>query len=228
MITETALTADLGDLLRFDEEDPTRLASRENSRLEYKESFNWANRAKYGKTLAAFANASGGYIVFGVQDSPRRLVGLNDEKFDKIDSARLSEYLNSAYAPELEWELFSIHFGEARLGVLYVASAKEKPVVSLKYDQEGIRESDIYYRYRGRSQLIRYPELQRLLLERQQRERNSWLDHLSRVSRIGVENVGVLDLVDGELSGRGGRLLVSSDLLEKVQFIPRRALRRNW
>lgn len=60
MTTETALTMELHGLLRLDEDDPARLASRENSRLEYKESFNWANRAKYGKTLAAFANVSGG------------------------------------------------------------------------------------------------------------------------------------------------------------------------
>lgn len=64
MTTETALTIELKNLLRLDEGDPTRLASRENSRLEYKESFNWGNRAKYGKILAAFANASGGFIVF--------------------------------------------------------------------------------------------------------------------------------------------------------------------
>ena len=219
MTTEATLTTQLRGLLRLDADDPTRLASRENSRLEYKESFNWTNRAKYGKTLAALANASGGFIIFGVQDSPRRLLGVNDENFDAIDSARFSAYLNSAYAPELEWELFSTHFGGVRLGVLYVALAKERPVVSLKDDREGIREADIYYRYRARSQRIRYPELQRLLLERQHRERESWLDHLARVGRIGVENVGVLDLIEGELSGRGGRLLVSSDLLEKVQFI---------
>ena len=219
MTTEAVLAVEVQGLLRLDVDNPTRLTSRENSRLEYKERFNWANRAKYGKTLAAFANASGGFIVFGVQDSPRHLVGVNEENFDALDPADVSAYLNSAYAPELEWEAFSTRLGGVRLGVLYVAPAKDRPVVSLKNDQGGVQESDIYYRYRGRSERIRYPELNRLLLERQQRERDSWLDHLSRVGRIGVENVGVLDLIDGELSGRGGRLLVSSDLLEKVQFI---------
>ena len=88
-------------LLHLDADNPTRLTSRENSRLEYKERFNWASRAKYGKTLAAFANNAGGFIVFGVQDSPRHLVGVNEEHFDAVDSAEVSEYLNSAYAPEL-------------------------------------------------------------------------------------------------------------------------------
>ena len=219
MVTEAALIAEVQGLLRLDANNPTRLTSRENSRLEYKERYHWANRAKYAKTLAAFANASGGFIVFGVKDSPRELTGLNEENFDALNPADFSAYLNSAYAPELEWEVFTTQLGGVRLGVMYVAPPRERPVVSLKNHGEGIREADIYYRYRGRSERIRYPELQRLLLERQQRERDSWLDHLSRVGRIGVENVGVLDLVEGELSGRGGRLLVSADLLEKVQFI---------
>ena len=69
MATEAELVRELQDLLHLDPENPTRLTSRENSRLEYKERFNWASRAKYGKTLAAFGNNAGGFIVFGVQDS---------------------------------------------------------------------------------------------------------------------------------------------------------------
>ena len=66
-------------------------------------------------------------------------------------SNQLSAYLNPAYAPELEYEVFSTHFGGVRLGILYVASAKERPVVSLKDDNKAdIRESDIYYRYRAK------------------------------------------------------------------------------
>ena len=220
MATEAELVRELQDLLHLDPDNPTRLTSRENSRLEYKERFNWASRAKYAKTLAAFANNAGGFIVFGVQDSPRHLVGVNEENFAAVDSAEVSEYLNSAYAPELEWEMFSIRVSGVRLGVLYVACAADRPVVSLRNDnREGIREADIFYRYRGRSARIRYPELRRLLLERQERERASWLSLLSKVGRIGVENVGILDLIDGQLSGPGGSLLISSELLEQVQFI---------
>lgn len=220
MATETELVREVRDLLHLDADNPTRLTSRENSRLEYKERFNWGSRAKYGKTLAAFANNAGGFIVFGVQDSPRHLVGVNEETFDALNPADVSAYFNSAYAPELQWELFTTHVSGVRLGVLYVASAADRPVVSLRNDhREGIREADIFYRYRGRSERIRYQQLQRLLLERQQRERDSWMNLLSKVGRIGVENVGVLDFVGGQLSGPGGHLLVSSELLDKVQFI---------
>ena len=212
------LIGQLNELLRVDAENPQRLISRENSRLEYKGRFNWANRDKYGKTLAAFANNAGGFIVFGVSDSPRSLIGVNEDRFDSLDPATVSAYLNSSYAPELEWEVSSTDIGGVRLGFIYVAPAKTRPVVSLK-NSKGVREADIYFRYRGRTERIRYPELQKLLTERQQVERDYWMEHLSRVARIGVENVGVLDLVSGQLSGRRGRLLVSSDLLDRVKFI---------
>ena len=206
-------------LLRLDQSSPDRLVSRENSRLEYKEIFNWSNRAKYAKTTATFANHNGGFIVFGVKDSPHDLVGVNTDRFDGLDPSQVAGYLNSAFAPEIEWEAFRIEIAGIQLGVLAVRPTVARPVMCIKNDGSELREADIYYRYRGRSERIRYPELQHLLVASQERERDSWLKHLSKVARIGVENVGVVDLIDGELSGPGGRLLVSSELLEKVQFI---------
>ena len=49
---------------------------RENAFIEFKEAFNWANRAAYAKAMAAFANRNGGCLIFGVSDNPTRLVGL--------------------------------------------------------------------------------------------------------------------------------------------------------
>ena len=174
---------------------------------------------KYAKTMAAFANCEGGFIVFGVKDSPRDLIGVNSQRFDNLDPAQVTEYLNSTFSPELHWEAFDINIAGIRLGVFYIAPAPEKPVVCIKTDANVLRDADVYYRYRGRSERIRYPELQRILHERQQRERDAWFDLLSRVARIGIENIGVLDFVDGSLSGGHGRVLISKDLLEQVRFI---------
>ena len=206
-------------LLRLDPSNPGRLVSRENSRLEYKETFNWSNRAKYAKTMAAFANHIGGFIVFGVKDSPHDIVGVNVDRFDGLDPSQLAGYLNSAFAPEIEWEAYRIEIAGFQLGIVAVRPTVAKPVMCVKNDGSELREADIYYRYRGRTERIRYPELQRLLIASQERERDAWLKHLAKVARIGVENIGVVDLFDGEFSGPGGRLLVSSELLEKVQFI---------
>ena len=48
-----------------------RIKCRERNDLEYKESFNSSNFAKYAKTMASFANNCGGYIVFGKMSSKK-------------------------------------------------------------------------------------------------------------------------------------------------------------
>ena len=215
----SSLQRELQKLLRCDPSNSGRLVSRENKRLEYKETFNWGSRRKYAKTMAGFANNDGGFIVFGVKDSPHDLVGVDTTRFDELDPAEVTGYLNERFAPEIEWESFRIEISGVQLGIIAVTAAFVKPIVCIRDDGSELREADIFYRYRGRSQRMRYPELQRLLEERQKREREAWFRHLSRVARIGVENVGVLNLIDGELSGSAGRLTLGEDLLEKVQFI---------
>ena len=56
------------------------LKQRESSTIEFKESFNFGNMPKYSKTMAAFANNKGGYILFGIKDSPRELIGTDKDK----------------------------------------------------------------------------------------------------------------------------------------------------
>ena len=206
-------------LLKLDPNHPDRLASRENSRLEYKQSFNWGSRAAYAKTMAAFANNAGGFIVFGVKNSPHELAGLTSDRFDRIDPARITEYLNARFAPELDWEMFRIALVGFRLGVVAVAPAAEKPVVCVRDDGNDLREADIYYRYRGRSERIRYAELHRLMAQNRSQERSALLKHLRKIIRVGPENVGVLDLIDGELSGHRASLLLPEHLLSQIQFI---------
>lgn len=56
------------------------LYHREGQELEFKEQFNLAGLADYFRDFAAFANNRGGYLIFGVKDSPRIPVGLSDSK----------------------------------------------------------------------------------------------------------------------------------------------------
>jgi predicted HTH transcriptional regulator len=62
-----------------------RLISRESGWLEFKESFNWNAKDKYAKSMAAFANNKGGFIVFGIKDKPRDLVGLRSNNFEEVE-----------------------------------------------------------------------------------------------------------------------------------------------
>ena len=73
------LSADiLTNLFRTSPKDPLRIINREGSTIEFKESYSHANMAQYFKTIAAFANNSGGYIIFGkLFKNPRCQAGWN-------------------------------------------------------------------------------------------------------------------------------------------------------
>lgn len=79
------------------------LKSRESNTVEFKESFNKNSTAKYAKTMAAYSNNRGGYIIFGVKDKPRRIIGLKNDNFDNINQEQFSEVINSLFAPAMNW-----------------------------------------------------------------------------------------------------------------------------
>jgi len=163
-------------------------------------------------------NASGGYLVYGVKDKPRTLIGLKSDAFDSLDPAKLTQTLNSILAPEIEWDPLSYVVKGKKIGIIYIHEALTKPVLCLKSTKE-VQEGAIYYRYRGRSEKIKYPELRQLLDNERQKERELWTHTLQRMGRIGIENVGILNSISGEVSGREGSFLISEDLLPKIRFI---------
>ena len=89
----------------------------------------------YARTMAAFANARGGYIIFGVADNPRIAVGLDGsarDAFDNLDQAKLTAGLNDIFSPELHWELGLVEVAGVTLGAIYAFEADDKPVVAKK------------------------------------------------------------------------------------------------
>jgi hypothetical protein len=211
-------TATLDEIFKFDSDNNERLSSRESGRLEFKEAFHFGSADEYAKTMAAFANAAGGYLVYGVKDKPRILIGLKSDAFDNIDPAKMTQTLNSILAPEILWDPLVIKISGKRVGIIYIHEALTKPVLCLKTTKE-VQEGAIYYRYHGRSEKIKYPELRQLLDNMRQKERELWMHTLQRMARIGIENVGLLNSTTGEVSGKEGSFLISEELLSKIQFI---------
>lgn len=198
---------------------PNRLTSRESSQYEFKESFNWNNRSKYAKTMAAFANKDGGYIIFGIQDSPKNLVGLKNNDFETLDEERITEYLNSMFSPEIIWSKQIYELNGLNFGVLYTSESNVKPVVCKKNDGSELKESDIYYRYNGRSEKIKYPELARLIEREREKEKLLWLRHIEKIANIGPNSIGILDINGGVIEGAAGTLLLDEKLLNEIAFI---------
>ena len=200
---------------------PDRLISRESGWLEFKEAFVFTNLGKYIRTAAAFANAKGGYIVYGIENSPHTLIGLKDDRFSKLDPAKLTEYLSEHFDPEVEWEAHIHEVDGKEYGLLYFCESRNKPVICRKGTDDGksLKEGEIYYRYKGRTQTIRYAELKELIEERRKHEQLLWFKHLKEIARVGINEAGVFDLRSGKVSGTGGHFFIDESLLSQVSFI---------
>lgn len=207
---------------------PNRLIKREDKNHEFKTSFNMANMAMYMKTIAAFANNEGGYIIFGVQDKPHIMLGLDDKalgRFSSLPVEKFTQHLQEYFAPDIEWTHCVYEYKSLSFGIIYIYPAKVKPVICKKSNDGGnnpkyaLKESDIYYRYGGRTERIKYPELQRIIDEKRAKEEHQWMRFLINASRIGVENACIMDITKGEISGAGGKIVIDEDLLKKIAFI---------
>jgi hypothetical protein len=222
--------------------DSGYLKSRESNTIEFKESFNKGNTAKYAKTMAAFANNRGGYIVFGVKDTPREVVGLKNNNFENLNQEDFTDAINSLFAPSLEWECGTfvlqtqmitrkangedeIIVMDKQIGWIYTEEAEYKPVIAQKGDNgEKILSGDVYYRYRARSERIKYAEMNHIVEVRAAREREGLLKFLEVARKSGTANLGIINYSNGKASTPYGvdvaldHKLVTQ-VLKKAKFI---------
>lgn len=206
------------DLLKFAGVSGFKLLSREGTSLEFKESFNWGEKDSYAKTVAAFANAKGGSLIFGVKNNPRELTGLRSNSFEDLDEAKIAEYLNSVLSPEIQFEKTVENLRGKTIGVLRIYKSERKPVVAIKNGKE-IKEGEIYYRYNARTDKVKYAEMRSLLEEIQMQERNFWKQMFERIAQIGTDNIAVMDVAEGIIEGKGGTVVIDEKLLSKLKFI---------
>lgn len=205
-------------IFRFKSEESTRIITRESTKIEFKESFNWANRSKYAKTMAAFSNAKGGHIIFGVTNSPREAKGLLSQKFENTDEEKITSYLNEHFSPEIKWNKETVTIRGKEFGLIYIFESENKPIVCTKNDREN-KETDIYYRYNGRSERIKYPELKSILIQEREKEKLLWMDHISKIASIGADNIAMLDLNKGAFDVSGKNIFIDENILQEINFI---------
>ena len=202
--------------------NPDRVGSRECGWLEFKESFGWNSLSKYLKSSAAFANTKGGYIIFGIGNRPHTLIGLKEvslKMFDGVDPEKLSNHFNNHFSPEIQRDINQFELQGKTFGILYIYECEDKPVLCSKNAGSDIKEGDIYYRYRGRTERIKYPELKSILDIKREKEQKIWMQHFSNIARIGVQDAGIFDLQSGVVTGSGGTLLIDESLLNQLSFI---------
>ena len=211
----------IGELLK--QKADGNLYHREQKDLEYKESFNLGGFAEYFRDFVGFANNSGGYIIFGITNSPRKLKGLSKnsfEQFAKIDEERISGFINEHFAPYVDWEMNAINIGNKNFGIFYVHQALRKPVICKKGDDKQVlKNGEVYYRYAGRTEVIQYSELANIIEGRIKENNEQWLSKVKRIGESGPENIGILDTIKGTIEANRGTLLIDQDLVKELNFI---------
>lgn len=195
------------------------LTHRENQRLEFKESFGFHSLPAYAKTMAAFSNNQGGVILFGVSDNPRKPVGLQNDNFENADPAKITVGLNEYFSPEIIWDMSTFEHNGLKYGVISVQEAMVKPVICKKNGNE-LKEGEIYYRYRGRKETIKYPEIQKIFDENREKERKSWMEHIEKIAKVGPHNIALIDIVRGSIGSESGKeIVIDKKLLKEIKFI---------
>lgn len=210
----------LQSLIRLKDGSTDTLHLSETDRIECKETLHLRgeSRAKFARTIAGFANARGGYLLFGVKDD-MTVVGVPSEQLAAFDGAILNGFLGEMFTPAPTWEATEHQVADKTILVLHVREARNKPVICTKNADQSLKEAEIYYRYPSETRRIKYAELVGILEERSKATERRWADVLRHVEAAGVENIAVLDTHSGEVVGRGGKFLIDEGLIPKLKFI---------
>jgi hypothetical protein len=146
------------------------------------------------------------------------LVGLATNNFDDTDEAKITQYLNGTFSPEIEFEKSVHDVRGKKVGILLIHSSKRKPVIAIKDDVD-IKQGEVYYRYIARSEKIKFPELRKILDQIQENERKHWMALFERIATIGAENTAIMNVASGKIDGSGGTVVIDHKLLPKLRFI---------
>lgn len=205
--------------------DSGYLFHREGQELEFKEQFNFSSLADYFRDFSAFSNNKGGYLVFGVQDSPRIPNGLSAnalDQFEKIDPEKITGFLLNIFSGNIDWEQAVFKIDNKHFGVFRIYKTPTKPIIAKKDEGKDqiIKNGEIYFRYGGRTQKIQFPELEALINKRVEQNNNQWLDLMSKIGKAGPENAAILDTEKSVIEKENSKILVVDEkLASQLKFI---------
>lgn len=201
----------------------------ESDRHECKENFGFKYAGKWLRAVAALANNSGGYIVFGVKDKSvsggkldsdsYKVIGLTGAEFDHADPVDFTKLLKSTFDPTPNIEVSTVKVGTVNVGVMYVHQHTSRPIISQRGDGKEIKEGDIFFRYPGQSSRIKYSDLRGIFDDRDRQAREQILPMVERLLKLGPQNAMVADLSNGVLASSHRSIVIGEELLDKIKFI---------
>ena len=201
------------------------LDDRESEELEFKEQFSLSGLPDYYKSFAGFANNRGGHLVYGIQNSPRFPVGLTEkslDQFKKIDPQRITQDLLEVFSSSIQWEQAEVDANGKTYGVFKIHKVPKKPIIAIKNygKNQSVKAGEIYYRYAGRTQKIQYAELEAIIQERIQENMNQWMELMTKIAKIGPQNVTLLNTKKRSLETSDDTFLtINEELFEKIEFV---------
>ena len=202
-------------------QDSDILEIQENAIVECKETFynRGDRRAEFARTIAGFSNAQGGFLLFGIRDSDKKVVGVDPEIIAQFDGAELNRFLVDTFSPAPVWDKTSYAVSDKKILIIYVRPAERKPVICTKNISNILKEAEIYYRYSSETRRIKYAELSEILEQRQKATEHRWASLFREVESSGVDNIAILNTISGEVSGYGGKFLIDENLIPKLKFV---------
>lgn len=185
--------------------------------IEFKSEFSKQTHSRWVRAVAAFANARGGRILFGVADDGHLDIEKSAE-FLKTDISIICDQIRKYLTPTPEVEKGSLSMYGNLIGYLEVKPAQVPPVI-VQRDGEKLHEGSILYRYPGSSENIKAGDLLTLLQDRDRRAQQHLLELTNRITEIGSQNAMLVDTQQGTLDGRNRTYRIEPKLAEKLSFI---------
>lgn len=119
----------------------------ESKEVEYKEIVP-ANSRQYTKTAVAYANCSGGRIIFGIEDNTRKITGIPQEQvFEKADS--ISNAIMDSCEPMIDFDIMYQTIEEKTIIIVQVYPGKKRPY----YLKSEGTDNGVYIRVPGSTRL---------------------------------------------------------------------------
>lgn len=206
-----------------------RLTSGETDQHECKKSFGFKFSGQWLKAIAALANNRGGYILFGVHDKTGSLIdgvdysyaviGMEDDTFKSADPEKFAKLVKSTLDPTPRVQLATIELGGKLVGVIHVEQHPSRPVIVTRPEGDRMREGDIFFRYPGQSDRIKYSDLRSILDERDIHSRQTILPMIEKLLSIGPSRALIADLAAGTLGDGKRDIVIDSRLAEQLHFI---------
>ena len=119
----------------------------EGTNLEFKIGFNSSMAEKIIATLCGILNSGGGYLVIGVEDETRRIVGIKTDKYMDNFLLMIDSIYHHHHLKKLDGT--PVPLGTIRSGILQCANNKEILVVTINSEpgqKYTVKDGSIWYR----------------------------------------------------------------------------------